>query len=56
MNWRYCQRLVSTAIVPLLAIGISGDGIETFRLGYEFVRDTLELRRSRLMRRAGLEA
>lgn len=35
---------------------ISGDGIETFRLGYEFVRDTLELRRSRLMRRAGLEA
>lgn len=29
---------------------ISADGLETFRLGYEFVRDGLELHRQRLMR------
>lgn len=34
---------------------VSGDGLDTFRLGYEFVRDTLQLHREALMRRAGRE-
>ena len=32
---------------------VSADGLDTFRLGYEFVRDTLQLRREALMRGAG---
>jgi TRAP-type uncharacterized transport system substrate-binding protein len=32
---------------------VSADGLDTFRLGYEFVRDTLQLRREALTRRAG---
>ena len=32
---------------------VSGDGLDTFRLGYEFVRDTLQLHREALTRRAG---
>lgn len=31
---------------------VSADGLETFRLGYEFVRDSLELHRQRLTRAA----
>lgn len=34
---------------------VSGDGLDTFRLGYEFVRDTLQLHREALARRAGRE-
>lgn len=32
---------------------VSADGLDTFRLGYEFVRDTLQLHREALARRAG---
>lgn len=32
---------------------VSADGLDSFRLGYEFVRDTLRLHRETLMRRAG---
>jgi TRAP-type uncharacterized transport system substrate-binding protein len=32
---------------------VSADGLDTFRLGYEFVRDTLQLHRESLARRAG---
>ena len=32
---------------------VSGDCLDTFRLGYEFVRDTLQLHREALTRRAG---
>jgi TRAP-type uncharacterized transport system substrate-binding protein len=32
---------------------VSADGLDTFRLGYEFVRDTLQLHREALTRRAG---
>jgi TRAP-type uncharacterized transport system substrate-binding protein len=34
---------------------ISGEGLDTFRLGYDFVRDSLELRRDALARRPGRE-
>ena len=34
---------------------VSADGLDTFRLGYEFVRDTLQLHREALTRRAGRE-
>lgn len=32
---------------------VSADGLDTFRMGYEFVRDTLQLHREALTRRAG---
>ena len=32
---------------------ISSDGLETFKLGYEFVRDEIGMRRESLKRRAG---
>ena len=32
---------------------ISGDGLETFKLGYEFVRDDIGMRRDHLKRHAG---
>ena len=31
---------------------ISGDGLDTFKLGYQFVRDEISLRRDSLQRRA----
>jgi hypothetical protein len=34
---------------------ISSDGLETFKLGYEFVRDELGMRRESLKRHAGHE-
>jgi hypothetical protein len=32
---------------------ISSDGLETFKLGYEFVRDEISMRRESLKRHAG---
>ena len=32
---------------------ISSDGLDTFKLGYEFVRDEIDMRRESLKRRAG---
>ena len=34
---------------------ISSDGLDTFKLGYEFVRDELAMRRESLKRHAGHE-
>jgi hypothetical protein len=34
---------------------ISADGLDTFKLGYEFVRDEIALRRDHLKRHAGHE-
>jgi hypothetical protein len=34
---------------------ISSDGLETFKLGYEFVRDEIVMRRDSLKRHAGHE-
>ena len=32
---------------------LSSDGLDTFKLGYEFVRDEIGMRRDHLKRRAG---
>jgi hypothetical protein len=46
------EALLKNVVTGLRDGTISGEGLETFRLGYDFVRDSLELRRTRLSRQA----
>jgi TRAP-type uncharacterized transport system substrate-binding protein len=49
------EAILRGAVVGLRDGTISTDGLETFKLGYEFVRDELAMRRESLKRHAGLE-
>jgi hypothetical protein len=46
------EAILRGAVIGLRDGTISSDGLETFRLGYEFVRDDLEMRRESLKRHA----
>jgi TRAP-type uncharacterized transport system substrate-binding protein len=47
------EAILKQVVAGLRDGSVSADGLDTFRLGYEFVRDTLQLRREALTRRAG---
>jgi TRAP-type uncharacterized transport system substrate-binding protein len=47
------EGILRGVIVGLRDGSISGDGLETFKLGYEFVRDEIAMRRDHLKRHAG---
>jgi TRAP-type uncharacterized transport system substrate-binding protein len=47
------EALLRQVVVGLRNGSVSGDGLDSFRLSYEFVRDTLALHRENLMRKAG---
>jgi TRAP-type uncharacterized transport system substrate-binding protein len=47
------ERILRGAIIGLRDGTISSDGLDTFKLGYEFVRDEIEMRRGYLERHAG---
>ena len=47
------ETILRGAVIGLRDGTISSDGLDTFRLGYEFVRDEIEMRRESLKRRAG---
>jgi hypothetical protein len=47
------EAILRGAVVGLRDGTISTDGLETFKLGYEFVRDEIGMRRESLKRRAG---
>jgi TRAP-type uncharacterized transport system substrate-binding protein len=47
------EAILRGVIVGLRDGTISGDGLETFKLGYEFVRDDIAMRRDHLKRHAG---
>jgi hypothetical protein len=47
------EAVLRGAVVGLRDGTISSDGLDTFRLGYEFVRDEIGMRRESLKRRAG---
>ena len=47
------EGILRGVIIGLRDGAISGDGLETFKLGYEFVRDEIGLRRDHLKRHAG---
>jgi TRAP-type uncharacterized transport system substrate-binding protein len=49
------EAILRGAVVGLRDGTISTDGLETFKLGYEFVRDELAMRRESLKRHAGHE-
>src|SRR5258708_444459 len=49
------ERILRGAVVGLRDGTISTDGLDTFKLGYEFVRDEIGMRRDHLKRRAGLD-
>jgi TRAP-type uncharacterized transport system substrate-binding protein len=49
------ETILRGAVVGLRDGTISTDGLETFRLGYEFVRDEIGMRRESLKRHAGHE-
>jgi TRAP-type uncharacterized transport system substrate-binding protein len=49
------EAILRRAVVGLRDGTISSDGLETFKLGYEFVRDELGMRRESLKRHAGHE-
>jgi TRAP-type uncharacterized transport system substrate-binding protein len=49
------EAILKQVVAGLRDGSVSADGLDTFRLGYEFVRDTLQLRRETLARRAGRE-
>jgi TRAP-type uncharacterized transport system substrate-binding protein len=49
------EAILRGAVVGLRDGSISTDGLETFKLGYEFVRDEIGMRRDHLKRRAGHE-
>src|SRR5258708_2783174 len=49
------EAILRGAVVGLRDGTISTDGLETFKLGYEFVRDELSMRRESLKRHAGHE-
>ncbi len=47
------EAILRGAVIGLRDGTISGDGLETFKLGYEFVRDEIAMRRDYLQRHAG---
>lgn len=47
------EAVLKQVVAGLRDGSVSADGLETFRLGYEFVRDTLQLHREALTRRSG---
>jgi TRAP-type uncharacterized transport system substrate-binding protein len=47
------EAILRGVIIGLRDGSISGDGLETFKLGYEFVRDDIAMRRDHLRRHAG---
>ena len=47
------EAILRGVIIGLRDGTISGDGLETFKLGYEFVRDDIAMRRDHLKRHAG---
>jgi hypothetical protein len=47
------ETVLRGAVVGLRDGTISSDGLDTFRLGYEFVRDEIGMRRESLKRHAG---
>ncbi len=49
------EGILRGALIGLRDGTISSDGLDTFRLGYEFVRDEIGMRRDHLKRRAGHE-
>ncbi len=49
------EDILRGAVIGLRDGTISTDGLETFKLGYEFVRDDIEMRREHLKRHAGHE-
>lgn len=49
------EAVLRGAVVGLRDGTISSDGLDTFRLGYEFVRDEVEMRRESLKRHGGHE-
>jgi hypothetical protein len=49
------EAILRGAVVGLRDGTISGDGLDTFKLGYEFVRDELGMRRESLKRHTGHE-
>jgi hypothetical protein len=49
------EAILRGAVIGLRDGTISTDGLETFKLGYEFVRDELGMRRESLKRHAGHE-
>ena len=49
------EEILRGAVVGLRDGTISTDGLDTFKLGYEFVRDEIGMRRDHLKRHAGHE-
>ena len=49
------EEILRGAVVGLRDGTISTDGLDTFKLGYQFVRDEIGLRRAHLKRHAGHE-
>ncbi|MGA7997557.1 MAG: hypothetical protein WCA28_22000 [Bradyrhizobium sp.] len=47
------EAILRGAVIGLRDGSISTDGLETFKLGYEFVRDEIGMRRDHLKRHAG---
>jgi hypothetical protein len=47
------EAILRGAVIGLRDGTISTDGLDTFKLGYEFVRDEIGMRRDHLKRRAG---
>ncbi|MEY2395461.1 MAG: hypothetical protein QOF94_1806 [Acidobacteriaceae bacterium] len=47
------EQILRSVVIGLRDGTISSDGLETFKLGYEFVRDEIGMRRESLKRRAG---
>ena len=47
------EGILRGAVIGLRDGSLSSDGLDTFKLGYEFVRDEIGMRRDHLKRRAG---
>jgi hypothetical protein len=47
------EAILRGAVIGLRDGTISSDGLDTFKLGYEFVRDEIGMRRESLKRHAG---
>jgi len=47
------EQILRSVVIGLRDGTVSSDGLETFKLGYEFVRDEIAMRRDSLKRRAG---
>ena len=46
------EKILRGVVIGLRDGTISGDGLETFKLGYQFVRDEIAMRREALQRHA----